>query len=99
MASVISFMTSILFCGRCDDGLKCGGFISCPWLSPHDEANCPQQCPSSSDDQSSIWYNTFFIPCDCNKPGNMTCQGRGFVCYTESGKFLVLFYFCKCRND
>ena len=96
MTSVIGFMTSTLFCTRCDDIDKCDGLIDCPWLSPHDEANCSQQCPSSS------WFGLipWPIPCDCNKPlGNMTCEGWGRVCYHESGKLLVLFYFCKRHND
>ena len=92
MTSVIGFMTSILFCSKCD---KCDGLIDCPWLSPYDEANCSQQCSSSS------WYGP--IPCDCNKPGNMMCEGRstqrGSVCHSKSGKFLVLFYFCKRHHD
>ena len=91
MTSVIGFMTSTLFCRTCDDIWKCNGLIDCPWLSPHDEANCSQQCSSSSS-----WY----IPCACNKPlGNMTCEGWGRVCYSESSKLLVLFYFCKRHND
>ena len=81
MTAVIGFMTSILFCSVCS---KCSGYLECPWHSPHDEANCSQQCPSS-------WRES--IPCDCNKPGHMTCEGRGHVCYIESGKLLVLFYF------
>ena len=90
MTSVIGFMTSTLFCTRCY-GWKCDGVIVCPWLSPHDEANCSQQCPS-------WWYG--LIPCACNKPlGNMTCEGEGWVCYHASGKLLVLFYFCKRHND
>ena len=89
MTPVIDFMTSILFCRTCSDSLKCDGLIDCPWLSPHDEANCSQQCPSS-------WYEP--IPCDCNEPGNMTCAGSNWVCYAKSGKFLVLFYFCKRHN-
>ena len=88
MTSVIGFMTSILFCTRCGDGLKYTGYIEYPWLSPHDEANCSRQCPS--------WYS---IPCACNKPRNMTCEGKGGVCYRKSGKLLVLFYFCKRHND
>ena len=93
MTSVIGFMTSTLFCRTtCPDYWKCDGYIECPWLSPHDEANCSQQCSSSS------WWGP--IPCACNKPlGNMTCEGRGYVCYRESGKLLVLFYFCKRHND
>ena len=81
MTSIISFMTSILFCRTC---WKCDGLIDCPSLSPHDEANCSQQC-------STPWSG--FIPCDCNKLGNMTCTGSGGVCYRTSGNFLVLFYF------
>ena len=90
MTSVIGFMTSILFCRAmaCNDSMKCNGEIDCPWLSPHDEANCSQQCSSSR-------YGP--IPCDCNKPGNMTCNRRfgrsGYVCYRKSGKFLVLCFF------
>ena len=92
MTSVIGFMTSTLFCTRCYDGWKCDGVIECPWLSPHDEANCSKQCSSSSG-----WGS---IPCACNKPlGNMTCEGSGYVCYRESCKLLVLFYFCKRHND
>ena len=83
-------MMSILFCSICPNNLNCNGVVDCPWLSPHDEANCSQQCPSS-------WFGP--IPCDCNKLGNMTCEGRGWVCYNESSKLLVLFYFCKHRND
>ena len=85
MTSVIRFMTSTLFCRTTcdDDSWKCNGRIDCFWLSPHDEANCSQQCPS-------YWP----IPCACNKPlGNMACAGYGRVCYRESGKLLVLFYF------
>ena len=74
-------MTSILFCRTC---YKCDGVIDCPWFSPHDEANCSQQCSSS-------WWGP--IPCDCNKPGNMTCEGGSQVCYRESGKFYDLFLF------
>ena len=81
-------MTSILFCSICADSWKCNGLIECPWLSPHDEANCSQQC-------SSLTYG--LIPCDCNKPGNMACGvirvQRNNVCYSESSKFLVLCYF------
>ena len=88
MTSVIGFM--ILFCNRCSDSLKCDGWINCPWLSPHDEANCSQQCPLSL-------YSP--IPCNCNKPGIMTCEGFGPVCYSEYSKLLVLFYFCKRYND
>ena len=91
MTSVIGFMTSILFCRTCDHSLKCNGYIDCPWLSPHDEANCLQPC--------SLSKLKFTVPCDCNKPGNMTCEGRGLVCYRESCKFLVLFYFCKRHNN
>ena len=87
MTSVIGFMTSLLFCSSCP---KCNGRIDCPWLNPHDEANCPQQCLSS-------WYGS--IPCDCNKPGNMTCEGENRVCIREHCKFLVLFYFCKRHSD
>ena len=87
MTSVIGFITSILFCRTCFDFSKCDGYINCPWLSPHDEANCSQQCSSSK-------YGP--IPCDCNKPGNMTCgallEQKKFVCYGESGKFLVLCF-------
>ena len=83
-------MTSILFCRTCPDDKKCNGYINCPKDSPHDEANCLQPC-------SPPWLGP--IPCDCNKPGNMTCEGRGEVCYDEFGKLLVLFYFCKRHND
>ena len=86
MTSVIGFMTSILFCRKC---YKCDGYISCPWLSPNDEANCSQQC-------SLPWFT---VACDCNKPGNMTCKGENGVCYREFGKLLVLFYFYKRHND
>ena len=86
MTPVIGFVTSILFCSICDE---CSGWIECPWLSPHDEANCLQQCSSS-------YYP---IPCVCNKLGNMTCAVEGGVCYSASGKLLVLFYFCKRHND
>ena len=82
MTSAICFITSIYFCSTCPDSLKCDGMIHCAWYSPHDEANCLQQCP--------FWCD---IPCDCNKPGNMTCEGFGEVCYDESCKFYVLFYF------
>ena len=88
MTSVIGFMTSILLYSSC---LKCDGEINCPRLSPHDEANCSQQC--------SLSKEGYRIPCDCNKLGNMTCKGRGLVCYRKSGKLLVLFYFCKRHND
>ena len=84
MKLVIGFMTSILFCRTCYDSLKCNGEIDCPWLSPHDEANCSQQC-------LSIGYGS--IPCECNKPRNMTCTGGGHVCYTKFRKLLVLFIF------
>ena len=87
---VIGFITSILFCRRCPDSWKCTGWINCPWLSPHDEANCSQQCLSPRFGR---------IPCDCNKLENMTCEGEGRVCYFKSGKLLVLFYFCKRHND
>ena len=101
MTSVIGFMTSTLFCSTCDDDYKCDGWIDCPWLSPHDEANCSQQCSTSPrlifGRNMSIWSGP--ITCACNKPGNMTCEGRGRVCYRESGKLLVLFYFCKRHND
>ena len=105
MTSVIGFMTSTLFCRTCyDDDWKCDGVIDCPWLSPHDEANCSQQCSSprfvliGGHNISSPSYEP--IPCACNKPlGNMTCEGRGRVCYSEYGKLLVLFYFCKRHND
>ena len=101
MTSVIGFMTSTLFCSTCS---KCDGWINCPWLSPHDEANCSPQCSPSPRfvlifglNISITWYGP--IPCPCNKPlGNMTCEGRGRVCYRESGKLLVLFYFCKRHN-
>ena len=34
------------------------------------------------------------------KAQNMTCPGSyGRVCYPESCKLLVLFYFCKRHND
>ena len=93
MTSVIGFMTSTLFCRTCPDDWICDGWIECPWLSPHDEANCSPQCPCSSSLYGSI-------SCDCNKPlGNMMCAGYGRVCYRESGKLLVLFYFCKRHND
>ena len=89
MTSVIGFMTSTLFCRT--TCWKCDGWLDCPRLSPHDEANCPQPCSSSSIGP---------IPCPCNKPlGNMTCEKEGQVCYSESGKLLVLFYFCKRHND
>ena len=65
----------------CKDILKCDGYILCPWLSPHDEANCLHQCPSSSRP----------FPCNCNKPGNMTCEGEGLICYNQDGNILVLF--------
>ena len=91
MTLVIGFMTSILFCRTCNDSSKCTGYISCHWLSPHDEANCPQQCPSSRP-----------IPCECNKPGNMACAERvgqrGYVCYDKSCKFFVFCFFCKRHN-
>ena len=90
MTSVIGFMTSTLFCRTCYDYWKCNGYIVCYWPIPHDEANCSQQCSIS-------WWGP--IPCACNKPGNMTCAGFGRVCYSESGKLLVLFYFCKRHND
>ena len=81
-------MTSILFCRTCYDSWKCNGYTECPWLTPHDEANCSQPCSSSM-------YGP--IPCDCNKPGNMTCNRKfgqsGYVCYLKSGKFLVLNFF------
>ena len=103
MTSVIGFMTSILFCRKCDDINKCNGMINCPWLSPHDEANCSQQCSLPrielirDYDIPVLWFGP--IPCACNKPlGNMTCA-RGQVCYHKFGKLLVLFYFCKRHND
>ena len=83
-------MKSILFCSTCDNYYKCDGLINCLQLSPHDEANCSQQC------SSLLWPGP--IPCGCNKLGNMTCES-GLVCYRESGKLLVLFYFCKRHND
>ena len=110
MTSVIGFMTSTLFCTRCPDRWKCNGWIECPRFSPHDEANCSQQCP---DRRLLLSYRRLLlsyqrlgrptwgpIPCACNKPlGNMTCAGYGQVCYSEYGKLLVLFYFCKRHND
>ena len=87
MTSVTGFMMLILFCRTCIDYWKCNGKIECPWLSPHDEANCSQQCPWSDD-----------IPCDCNKPENMTCELKrtlNNVCYYKSCEFLVLFYVLK----
>ena len=87
MTSVICFMMSILCCRNCNN-LKCDGSINCPRLSPHDEANCSQQCPPSP-----YWSDP--IPCDCNKPGNMTCEAWGLVCYDKYSRFLVSFYFCK----
>ena len=87
MTPVIWFMTSILFCRSC---FKCDGSIQCPWLSPHDETNCSRPCPFTR-------YTD--IPCDCNKLGNITCAGKGGICYYESGKLLVFFYFCKRHND
>ena len=104
MTSVIGFMTSTLFCRTCDDSLKCDGKINCPWLSPHDEANCPQQCQPCLQSILLIGSRNISIgwrpiPCACNKPGNMMCAGFGQVCYRESGKLLVLFYFCKRHND
>ena len=81
-------MTSILFCRTCDAYFICDGRFDCPWLSPHDEANCSQQCLSPGSGP---------IPCDCNKPGNMTCGGRNehenYVCYGKSSKFLALCFF------
>ena len=98
MTPVIDFMTSILYCRECPDRLKCDGVINCPWLSPHDEANCSQQCPSS--------WSFKPIPCDCNEPENMMCEGsvqewvhRNRVCYLKDCKLVVLFYFCKRHND
>ena len=99
MTSVIGFMTSTLFCRACDDDWKCDGWIQCPWFSPHDEANCSQQCSSSEFIILDRILTSGSIPCPCNKPGNMTCEGWGRVCYSESGKLLVLFYFCKRHND
>ena len=141
MTSVIGFMTSTLFCRTCYDRWKCNGYIDCPWLSPHDEANCSQQCSDRrlshrrllliyqrllSDRRLLLSHRRLLlshrrllliyrrllsdrrlgrltggsIPCNCNKPlGNMTCEGEGRVCYRESGKLLVLFYFCKRHND
>ena len=75
-------MTLILFCRSCNDSVKCDGKIDCPWLNFHDEANCSQQCPSR-----------YSIPCDCNKAGNMTCEGKGTVCYNKPGKYLTFFIF------
>ena len=83
VSSFIGFMISILCCRSCNN-LKCDGYINCPHLIPHDEANCSQQCPPSP-----YWSDS--IPCDCNKPGNMTCEGWGLVCYDKSGKVLVSF--------
>ena len=59
---------------------KCDGLISCPWLTPNDEANCTQ-CPSWRPHR-----------CDCNKPGNFTCEGRGLTCYRDSGKIFVYLF-------
>ena len=28
------------------------------------------------------------LRCDCNKPGNFTCNGRGSTCYSDYGKIL-----------
>ena len=55
-----------------DDYWKCDGTIKFPWISPNDEANCSSQCQSD-------WYT----PCDCNKPGNMKCEGSGSTCYNH----------------
>ena len=61
----------------CNSYYKCDGYIDCPWLTPNDEANCSSQCPSYLP-----------IPCDCNKPGNMTCGKYGYVCNLNSGEHL-----------
>ena len=79
--SIISFITSILFCRSCEDHLKCDGYIQCPWLSPHDEANCTQQCPS--------WLP---IPCKCNKARNMTCEGKVMFSIKNIVSFLFLLF-------
>ena len=99
MTPVIGFMTSTLFCRICSE---CNG--SCPWHSPHNEANCSQQCSSLVRFRLMGGFMSAWrlgpIPCACNKPGNMMCAGSsGGVCYRESGKLLVLFYFCKRHND
>ena len=86
-------MTLKLFCKTYYVRWNCDGEIRCPWISPHDEANCSQQCLSS-------WYGP--ILCACNKPGNMTCKEESWVCYREYCKFYVLvfflFYFYKRHN-
>ena len=66
-----------------DDYLKCDGRIDYPWIIPNDEANCLSQCPSD-------WEQ--HIPCDCNNPGNMKCEGRGWICYNHGCKFLVYIF-------
>ena len=69
-----------------DDSLKCDGEINYPWISPNDEANCSSQCPSSG------WSPPLNTPCDCNKPGNMKCEGSGWICYYHYGKILVYIF-------
>ena len=78
MTSVIGFMTSTLFCTRCSDDSsdaieewECDGEIQCPWLSPHDEANCSQQCSSSlSLLESSACCSVYTI-----SPDYLKCDG------------------------
>ena len=74
-------------CGKCD------GRINCPSLTPNDEANCTQ-CPLDRPLDFLFAYSEAKEVkrqhrCDCNKPGNFTCEGRGRTCYHESGKIFV----------
>ena len=70
--------TQLLFCDSCK---KCDGYINCPSNRPHDEDNCPQQCPSNRTN-----------PCGCNKLGDMTCEGNTFVCYSDKGNILLFMF-------
>ena len=60
---------------------RCDGFIDCPWQDFHDETNCTS-CVSGLPNR-----------CECNKPGSMTCTGKGFVCFPNGGKKNINFYF------
>ena len=74
-----NYVYVVIMC-RCS---KCDGFINCPWLTPHDEANC-SQCPSDRHRQT--------YSCDCNKPGKFTCEGYGRTCYNDAGKIFVYLF-------
>lgn len=70
----------------CQTRLKCNGIIDCPWLDPHDEAFCTK-CPSPHQNR-----------CDCNKPGAVTCKGRGKTCYSDKGQ-ISSFQHCRVSPE